>query len=124
VTEPELAPGDSGEWVERLQTRLQTLGRYTGAVDGHYGEQTETAVLDIQREKGLTADGKVGLQTWAVLGELAPGDVSEDLLWRWTGAGWEAVEPQTTVAVAEEEPLSGGDGQWLWDGSKWQPVDG
>lgn len=148
MTEPELASGDSGEWVEQLQTRLHALGAYTGALDGQFGVHTAEAVRSLQSEHGLTADGNVGPQTWAAIGAaesaagLHPhafaeahgqptvGALSEDQQWRWDGEHWQA-EPQPAVAAAapaHEEPAgaAGGhksaDGQWLWDGTKWEPV--
>lgn len=37
--------------------------------DGLYGEQSERVARDFQREKGLTVDGKIGLQTWTAAWE-------------------------------------------------------
>ena len=146
MNEPELVSGDSGEWVVQLQTRLNALGKYAGSFDGHYGEQTEAAVLELQTERALTADGKVDAHTWAALGEaeeaaglnvrppaigdestLVQGTLSEDQQWLWDGDRWQPAASQPMVAMAPEEAAGGGhrsaDGQWLWDGSGWQPVD-
>ena len=146
MNEPEIASGDSGEWVIQLQTRLSALNRYAGALDGQYGAQTEAAVLELQTEKGLTADGRVGAQTWTALGEAeaaaglpaqgptAPGEgqparseLTEDQPWRWGEDGWEPADNQAVPAAAPTEVAAAGhispDGQWFWDGSRWQPVD-
>jgi len=145
VNEPEIASGDSGEWVTQLQTRLSALNRYAGALDGQYGGQTEAAVLELQTEKGLTADGRVDARTWAALGEAeaaaglpaqvrtapggdqpARGDLTEDQQWRWGENGWEPADSQAAAAAPTEVAAAGHvspDGQWFWDGSRWQPVD-
>jgi hypothetical protein len=147
VNEPEIASGDSGEWVVELQTRLSALDRYAGALDGQYGEQTEAAVLKLQTENGLTADGRVGAQTWAALGaaesasgrndnapsaqedgQHALGELTEDQQWRWGHDGWEPAHNDGAPAVAQGEASAAGhvspDGAWRWDGSRWQPVVG
>lgn len=49
--------GDSGELVERIQTRLREMNYYSGAIDGKYGSGTASAVRSFQRAIGLTADG-------------------------------------------------------------------
>jgi peptidoglycan hydrolase-like protein with peptidoglycan-binding domain len=143
VNEPELASGDSGDWVEQLQARLHAIGVYSGALDGHFGAVTAAAVNALQTDSGLAADGHVGPQTWAAIaaaevaaglhphaagaadGHPAVGALSEDLQWRWDGERWQP-EQQHATAVAVNEAKSGGhpsgDGQWLWDGTKWEPV--
>ena len=62
-----LAKGSKGEPVERLQTRLQELGYYTGAIDGDFGGGTQRAVEVFQRQNGLDADGIAGQKTLAAL---------------------------------------------------------
>lgn len=51
--------GDSGDDVRELQNSLKNLGLYSGAVDGVYGSQTETAIKKLYTDRGLqppTAD--------------------------------------------------------------------
>ena len=55
--------------VEELQERLNTLGFYSGAVDGWFGEKTEAAVKQFQRARGLAVDGITGPHTWGALYE-------------------------------------------------------
>ena len=70
---PVLAQGSTGSVVERLQNVLNE-GRGTFApasdpvlaLDGIYGPQTAAAVEGTQRLAAISADGVVGLQTWAV----------------------------------------------------------
>ncbi|MDO4547983.1 MAG: peptidoglycan-binding protein, partial [Clostridia bacterium] len=52
-----LQRGDSGTAVRQLQTRLRTLGYYTGTVDGIYGAGTASAVMRFQNALGLAQTG-------------------------------------------------------------------
>jgi peptidoglycan hydrolase-like protein with peptidoglycan-binding domain len=61
--------GSRGSAVSDLQSRLSAAGYYTGAIDGVFGSQTESAVIQLQRERGLTADGVVGSQVYQVLAD-------------------------------------------------------
>ena len=54
--------------VKVLQNELQYLGYYGGNIDGYYGAQTEAAVQNYQRDKGLDCDGIVGVKTWSSMG--------------------------------------------------------
>ncbi|MBR2822367.1 MAG: peptidoglycan-binding protein [Clostridia bacterium] len=67
TAEPVLRSGMSGEGVKNLQSRLYTLGYYTGEMDGQFGAVTKDAVLTFQRLNGLEADGIVGGETRALL---------------------------------------------------------
>lgn len=68
-TEPTLKKGMKGDWVAILQNKLIARGyplpRY--GADGDFGDETLTAVKQLQKDNGLTADGIVGAKTWAVL---------------------------------------------------------
>lgn len=63
-----LKKGSKGGEVSEVQRRLKKWGYYSGAVDGIYGENTRKAVINFQKKNGLTADGVVGLNTYAALG--------------------------------------------------------
>ncbi len=54
--------------VKQIQTRLKTLGFYTGTVDGVSGRYTIAAIKLFQKSKGLLQDGIVGPVTLAALG--------------------------------------------------------
>lgn len=58
-----LNPGDKGDLVKALQTKLKELGYYTGAIDGIYGSGTEAAVRKFQRANNLSVDGQAGVLT-------------------------------------------------------------
>ena len=64
---PTLRMGDRGSQVTRLQVKLIDLGYLTGPADGIFGSQTDAAVRGFQRDKGLTVDGIVGVNTWNAL---------------------------------------------------------
>lgn len=58
--------GDCGQAVRELQDILSRIG-IDVAVDGLFGAGTEAGVREFQTGTGLTADGVVGEQTWAML---------------------------------------------------------
>lgn len=63
-----LRKGSKGGEVSEVQRRLKKWGYYSGSIDGIYGENTRKAVINFQKKNGLTADGVVGLATYAALG--------------------------------------------------------
>lgn len=52
---------------KEIQTALKNAGYYAGTVDGNIGPKTKKAIEDFQTANGLSADGKVGPKTWALL---------------------------------------------------------
>lgn len=61
--------GSTGSDVLYIQTALKKLGYYSGSLSGHYGNKTTQAVMDFQRDNGLSADGVVGAKTMAKIQE-------------------------------------------------------
>ena len=59
--------GSQGPMVEFLQNILIYLGFYTGEIDGIFGQDTKNAVVQFQRQNGLTPDGIIGPRTWLSL---------------------------------------------------------
>lgn len=57
----------TGAEVTALQTRLKELGFDPGAINGKFGQATETALIAFQQSRGLKADGKAGPQTMSAL---------------------------------------------------------
>jgi peptidoglycan hydrolase-like protein with peptidoglycan-binding domain len=68
---PVLRFRDRDPHVSVLQQRLNDLG-YPVAVDSDFGGQTEQAVRDFQRSRGLAVDGVVGTDTACALGLADP----------------------------------------------------
>ncbi len=61
-----------GDDVSVLQARLGTLGFHAERVDGIFGPRTAGALVDFQRNSGLTADGICGPATVSALDRLGP----------------------------------------------------
>jgi GH24 family phage-related lysozyme (muramidase) len=62
-----LVRSERGASVMDLQTRLIAAGFAPGKPDGIFGYGTEAAVLSFQRDRKITADGKAGPKTLALL---------------------------------------------------------
>lgn len=60
--------GSRGEEVKQIQTVLKDRELYEGNIDGLYGSQTEKAVIQFQKQMGLTPDGIVGPKTLSAMG--------------------------------------------------------
>ncbi len=63
---PVLQTGNSGKNVSALQCLLTYQG-YSLTIDGSFGSGTQTAVINFQKSKGLTADGVAGANTLSAL---------------------------------------------------------
>lgn len=61
-------PGDNGNAVRVIQTRLAQLGFHQGGIDGDYGAITQKAVAAFQRANGLRPTGLVDHLTLRALG--------------------------------------------------------
>lgn len=59
--------GDRGSDVKEVQEILNAKGYNCGEVDGIFGKKTLAAVKAFQQDHGLTPDGIVGSETWAML---------------------------------------------------------
>ena len=66
---PLIRQGSRGNYVCIAQDDLNTLGYRTGGLDGVFGPQTDTAVRNYQRSRGLAVDGIIGCNTWRSLQE-------------------------------------------------------
>lgn len=64
---PILRLGSTGGAVAEAQ-RLLTRAGYRTAADGRFGSGTQRSVMNLQRARGLAADGVIGPATWATLG--------------------------------------------------------
>lgn len=64
TTGPILRRGATGDAVKELQDFLAAAGFKVGPSDGVFGKKTEKALIAYQRQKGLSADGIAGPETW------------------------------------------------------------
>ena len=71
-----LENGMSGDDVSALQELLAEYGYFYGNVTGYFGDLTESAVMNFQREYGLVIDGIAGSATLAVLTGTAGDDTA------------------------------------------------
>jgi peptidoglycan hydrolase-like protein with peptidoglycan-binding domain len=71
---PTVQIGDSGESVEYLQNLLNSYDQALLDADGEFGESTELAVKAFQEKSGVSSDGIVGNETWALLQALVAAD--------------------------------------------------
>lgn len=67
VDDGTLRPGEQGDEVLALQSRLVELGYWLGEPDSDYGHLTTQAVLAFQKAEGLARDGIAGPATLAAL---------------------------------------------------------
>lgn len=57
----------TGYLVELVQSILKKLNIYTGNIDGIFGIQTQTSIINFQKQNNLLVDGIVGQNTWDLL---------------------------------------------------------
>ena len=65
----------SPEVVRNVQTRLRTLGFYSGAIDGIWGPNMQAAIEHFQQGRGLQANGQLTPATITAMG-LDPNNLS------------------------------------------------
>ena len=64
-----LKKGSRGPAVKDLQQKLTSLGFSTKGIDGSFGPNTDNAVRQFQKSRGLVVDGSVGNATKNALGK-------------------------------------------------------
>ena len=64
---PKLTLGATGSRVEALQCLLTRQDRYTGPIDGVFGEATRVAVRAVRDDRDLGPGAVVGPSTWSSL---------------------------------------------------------
>ena len=67
LSEMSAAAGDSGLNVYALQRRLRQMGYFKGECTGSYGDLTQQAVLQFQKENGLPQTGAADAATWVAI---------------------------------------------------------
>ncbi len=71
-----LRHGTKSDAVRKMQQDLTTLGYYKGNITGSFGNLTEAAVMNFQRDNGLSADGIAGAKTLAKIASALNGSSS------------------------------------------------
>ena len=66
-TERTIRLGSYGSDVANAQMRLKAAGYLLGKADGIFGAVTKAAVISLQKDYNLKADGVVGPKTWEVI---------------------------------------------------------
>lgn len=94
-----LKRGASGDSVKELQNLLNQNGA-TLDVDGVFGPDTQSAVVNYQRSNGLTVDGMVGNET---MGALTGGSASGSTAPAAAASGGNATAPSNNQATAASE---------------------
>ncbi len=56
--------GATGDNVKKIQEALNSSGNYNLTVDGVWGDKTDEAIRNYQKNNGLDVDGIVGEKTW------------------------------------------------------------
>ena len=69
---PLLKRGSKGDLVVWAQQHLRAAGQAQLPVTGFFGPLTRAAVRDFQSQRGLFADGRIGLETWQALLDFEP----------------------------------------------------
>ena len=87
----QIAYGSQGSDVTELQKLLKSNG-YDLAVDGIFGNETRSAVMNYQKDKKLAMDGIVGDQTWSSLTSAETADTNQA-----------TTAPETTTEVKTPE---------------------
>ena len=70
---PTLSKDARGREVMILQQQLQRIGYEITDLDGEFGDETERAVMEFQRDQELTVTGIVNNATWRALKKATPG---------------------------------------------------
>lgn len=55
--------GSEGENVKKIQVELKKINYYSGQIDGIFGESTKQALIKLQQDYNLEANGVCDLET-------------------------------------------------------------
>ncbi|MBQ7704813.1 MAG: C40 family peptidase [Selenomonadaceae bacterium] len=72
LASPSLSKNDVGKDVLTLQKKLYIIGYEITELDGEFGDETEKAVKDFQRDNKITVTGVVTNATWRALKKAKP----------------------------------------------------
>ncbi len=100
---------DQGVLVSIIQSRLTTLGYYTGTISGTYDTDTQTAVKAFQKANGLKVDGVCGDETQEKLANAGSTVPTVSVVTATPAAT--TLQPMTTPSTAVRKGSSGSDAQ-------------
>lgn len=98
ATYAQLARGNTGDAVKKLQQRLKDLGYLTDSADGNFGTNTETAVKRFQQAIGLT---QTGVASSYMQERLFASDAP-----RYSGGSTATRTPSPTTATSTSKPTA------------------
>ena len=92
---PTIKKGSKGQYVSELQNDLLQLGYQLPqfGADGSFGKETQKALMEFQKDNGLTADGICGPLSWAAI---------SDLINSVSGAQWTVIIPGLSEEAAKD----------------------
>lgn len=104
-----LKTGMSDQSVKELQLKLEELGYFNYRATGYFGKITKNAVLKLQKDYGLVADGIVGKNTYGVIADnnkslqlsRGSGRIKSINQWTWFGKIKDIIPRGTTYKITD-----------------------
>lgn len=100
-TKPLLAPGDTGDKVRELQSRLKQIDWYQPKINGEFDDVTEESVQGFQAKREFKATGLVDKKTWNKLVDMTREPTDDEMHNRLT-PGTTIIGPGSTEDTVRE----------------------